>query len=260
VRKRLEKSSGIKADFYMVTGDKPNAFATNVVTGRNLFAINLPMINELGDDIDALAYIIGHELAHIERNHLKVLIGTAQNVNAAAQVVSILLAIAGVPASGVVSGMGANLVMKGYSREQEREADAYGLRFAREAGFNPYGAVRLINKMSDKQGDKWLTFWSNHPSLDERLSNMSSLIKEDMGEVSSQAKIAITKLELPSGDKAESGRASVMGEYSPTVFDGEERAPTLHRRVKCKLEDGTYVSATQLHCVQQGGKPLINER
>src|SRR5215472_11044761 len=54
VRRRIESSSGIKADCYIVTGDKPNAFATNIATGRNLFAINLPMLDELGHDTDAL--------------------------------------------------------------------------------------------------------------------------------------------------------------------------------------------------------------
>src|SRR5215469_11866236 len=48
IRRRIEIASEVKSDCYIVTGDKPNAFATNITTGRNLFAINIPMLDELG--------------------------------------------------------------------------------------------------------------------------------------------------------------------------------------------------------------------
>ena len=148
IRKRIEKSSGIKSDFYIVTGEKPNAFATNIITGRNLFAINLPMIEEIGLDTDAVAALMGHELAHIERNHIAQKMQAAQEIQAGAQVASILLALAGVRYAGSLSNAGATLLFGSYSRDQEREADSSGLRFAASAGFNPYGGVRLFSRMT----------------------------------------------------------------------------------------------------------------
>ncbi len=251
VRARIEKSSGVKADLYVVTGDKPNAFATNVITGRNLFAINLPMLDEVGNDTDALAALMGHEIAHIERNHIRQKMEAARDIQAGSQIASIFLAFAGVRGAGNIANAGANLIFGGYSRDQEREADSYGLKFAKEAGFNPYGGVRLFTKISEKHGDKWLAFLSTHPTHAERIQTMrDGIATTNVDQSMTETKTTIVT--IPTVPFSEP-RATVIGDYRATVFDTEERVPTLHQKIVCKLPDGSELRTTRVDCVQQEG-------
>ena len=172
VRTRIERTSDVKSDFYLASGDKPNAFATVTDTGKNIFAINLSMLKEIGDDADALAVLMGHELAHIRKNHIRQKMEAAKNAREGGQLASMLLALAGIPGAGVISDLGANAVLNGYSKDQEREADNLGLQFATKAGFDPAGGIRLFRKLSQKRPDKWDPFFSTHPSYAERIQMM----------------------------------------------------------------------------------------
>ena len=254
VRARIEKSSGIKADLYIVTGDNPNCFATNVITGRNLFAINLPMIDEIGTDSDALASLMGHEIAHIERKHIRHKTEAAKDIQTGSQVAGIILALAGVHGAGTLSNAGANLISSGYSRDQEREADTYGLEFARKAGFNPHGGVRLFSRINEKHGDKWVTFLSKHPSHAERIQTMKERIATASYGISlSETQVTAVDMRMP---QLLEPRAIAQGEYRPTVFDTEERAPTLYQKIRCRRPDGSEVNTTRVDCIQQDGSIL----
>lgn len=250
VRSRIERASKLKSDLYLVTGEKPNAFATNVVTGRNLFAINLPMMNELGDDTDALAALMGHEIAHIERNHIRQKIEAAQNIQAGSNVATIILALAGVRAAGALASLGANAMFGGYSRDQEREADSRGAEFARIAGFNVYGALRLFEKISAKHGDHWGVFLASHPSHAERITSMRALAESSP---TTQGPNDITRLALAPGLTTRES-ADETGEDSAVVHDTEERVPTLHQRVTCTLPSGATESTSKIDCVQREGE------
>jgi predicted Zn-dependent protease len=250
VRMRIERASHVKSDVYLVTGEKPNAFATNVATGRNLFAINLPMMHELGDDTDALAALMGHEIAHIERNHIRQKMEAAQNIQAGSNVATIILALAGVPGAGALASLGANAMFGGYSRDQEREADSRGAEFARTAGFNVYGALRLFEKISAKHGDHWGVFLASHPSHAERTASMRALAESSPTE---QEPNRITRLAL-AVPLATRESADEPGEYSAVVHDTEERVPTLHQRVICTLPNGSQESTTKIDCVQRDGE------
>src|SRR5262245_15997235 len=61
----LQKSAGLTAELYVVLPQdaRPNALATTK-DGRNVVGITPSMISLLGDDFDAYAAILGHELAH----------------------------------------------------------------------------------------------------------------------------------------------------------------------------------------------------
>jgi Peptidase family M48 len=251
VRTRIESASGTKADCYVVTGEKPNAFATNVTTGRNLFAINLAMLSELGSDADALAVLLGHELAHLERNHIRQKLEKAKDVQATHQVVGTILGSV-IPGGGLLSALVADAVLKGYSRDQEREADTFGLDFAVKAGFNPYGGVRLFTMMHEKRGDKWATFLSTHPSSADRIEAIRAniAVRTKDGPPISETQVTTPAV---SDERQPNARAVAVGDYRAVVFDPEERVPTLHQKVTCRLPDGSEVRTTRVDCIQQDG-------
>jgi|GEM_PF-777575 len=255
VKSKIEQSAQLKSDFYIVTGDKPNAFASNIMTGRNLFAINIPMVKELGDDVDALAALIGHELAHIKCNHMRQNIDNAQNINTGTQIANILLILARVPMSGYISGAAGNLVFKSYSRDQEREADAVGTDYVKRAGLNPYGALRLHTMILEKGGDTWFYITSTHPPSSERIQNVKEIITNKY-RLGSEYEKKVSELQVHPETATVIDRASVSGDRAATVFDNAERTPTLHKKIKCKLPDGKEIITTPVDCVQQEGSPI----
>lgn len=69
-----------------------------------------------------------------------------------------------------------HLITKGYSRENEREADSLWLELAAKAWFNPYAAVSLFDKFK-KLWSSWVPdILSTHPSSIERKNNMEKQI------------------------------------------------------------------------------------
>jgi predicted Zn-dependent protease len=66
------------------------------------------------------------------------------------------------------------LLRQGYSREQELEADAFGVRVARAAGFDPAAARRVLVRLSVESAAEPLLsgYFATHPPLDERLRHL----------------------------------------------------------------------------------------
>jgi Zn-dependent protease with chaperone function len=115
---------------------------------------------------DELMAVLGHELGHVVHRH-----GMQRLMRGAG-----LLTVAGVALgdfSSVLSGMVGGLQTLHYSRDDEREADAYGRQFVAAAGLTPdiwlsvWGKFREVQ---DAQGGGEVPAWmSTHPTLDERL-------------------------------------------------------------------------------------------
>jgi beta-barrel assembly-enhancing protease len=84
---------------------------------------------------DELASILGHEIEHIDRYHCS----ERAQVEATAHDMGIVGAIAALPIE---------LFMAGYSKQQEFEADAEGVRLAVLSGYSPYGARDVMERFA----------------------------------------------------------------------------------------------------------------
>ena len=91
------------------------------------------------------------------------------------------MSAAGVPAAGLISGLGVDLIDSSYNREQEREADAASIDYMLANNYNPRAAITLQEKFLEIDGGLRLPFLSSHPSSEERIQNLKALIdsKED---------------------------------------------------------------------------------
>lgn len=143
--------------------DVINAFAA---PGGYIF-ITTGLLHYIGDDTDALANVLGHEVAHVEHKHgmnaltrqvglgvlLQLILGDSD------QVVRDVVAIA------------LELTRLGWSREQEYESDDRGQRLAAAAGYDPMGMVRFFKVLQELQGDEipFLEFLGTHPLTSNRI-------------------------------------------------------------------------------------------
>lgn len=146
VKDRLASVSRLSPVIIVEGGDAPNAFAS----GENVVAVNTAMLSLLGDDEDAMATVLGHEMGHLVRRPGQ----EAADRNSSIELISFLVGLAldykltrriGVvsTAGRDVSNVAGSLVSRKFDRDQEREADALGVQWMSEAGFDPSGAIRF---------------------------------------------------------------------------------------------------------------------
>lgn len=169
VKHKLEQASGVRADLGLVDMDSPNAFAF-YQQGRPIIAFSLSWLDLLGQDVDALATTIGHELAHLYLGHTGVARQEREKTaQGAGQVVGTALSLAGVPMGGAIADVGATAFARSFTRDEERTADDYGIRWAVAAGYDPCGRVRtmkMYQRLRARAVD--IPFLSTHPRAAER--------------------------------------------------------------------------------------------
>lgn len=153
----------------LVENEAPNAFAFPGGT----IGLTTGLLDLLTEDIE-VAFVIGHELGHFAgRDHLQGLGRTA----------GFGIAMALLFDMGSGAEWFANIVnfvfQRGYSQEQEIQADRFGL----ELVFGAYGKVagtdRLFNLLLEKKDlPKWAYMFATHPSPKDRIRNLEKIAQE----------------------------------------------------------------------------------
>ncbi|WP_376800372.1 M48 family metalloprotease [Candidatus Raskinella chloraquaticus] len=133
----------------------------------------------LANDEAEIAAVLAHEMSHVIARHATQRVEAAQKTLLGSRVLSIVTGDRALGQQALVSGA---LSLASFSRQQEIEADQIGIRNIYRAGFDPYGASRLLQDMDrfaafraslpGQQGDEDNEngFLSTHPSTPERLS------------------------------------------------------------------------------------------
>lgn len=122
------------------------------------------LLDEVDDD--ELAFVLAHEVAHLEhRDNLRAL--------GRAVVLGVTLSLLGVESSDSLglSSMTSRLALARYSRGREQEADAAAVRRLRARGLPAGAAVRLLErlKVKERRGDRLLVWLATHPLGAERI-------------------------------------------------------------------------------------------
>ena len=159
----------IPYSFTVIHHDDPNAFA---VAGGAVF-ITQPLLDLCEDDA-VLAGVLGHEIIHIDRRHALRNLAASMAVKGGIRLLSFGR---GAILSRVVGGM-QQLLVQGYRQDQELEADRFGCRLARLAGYRPDGLLRLLELLQrrDPTADgplaAALAFFKSHPPFDLRTAEI----------------------------------------------------------------------------------------
>lgn len=179
---RVTRAANIQAELVVVDGTEPNAFAI-LIGGRRAVAINLAMVKLIGVQADEFAALLGHEAAHWSKGHLESAGIRRSTIQGLGTLVGVGLGAAGVPAAGIISGLGADIIESSFSRDDEREADAWGIEYMTAAGYDPWAAVRMHEKMLALPGGINIPFLSSHPSNQERIENLKHLIEAKKSQI-----------------------------------------------------------------------------
>jgi Zn-dependent protease with chaperone function len=167
----IESAAERKALLTIVKGDRPNASAGRV-EGRDTVLINFAMLDMIGNDRDAWAALLGHEIAHLKLNHGR---------QARKRRIPLKLAELTVRASTdnrwsqTAAGLASTAIDTKFSRDHERESDYLGLIWAVEKGYDPHGAVTLQTELSKLSKGLTIPFLQSHPSSKERIQKLSRL-------------------------------------------------------------------------------------
>lgn len=145
---------------------------TNAVSTPGGYVYVYSGLMEKAND-DELAAVIAHEVGHIAARHSV----QAMQGNMATSLIAGLI-FANLETKDEVkqgTAVALNLIMLGYSRGDELEADKLGVRYAYYAGFDPDGSATFLEKLQKEQKenplDKGLVYLRSHPLHSERIKN-----------------------------------------------------------------------------------------
>jgi len=128
-----------------------------------------------------LAALIGHELAHYLKRHSYERYERAIQTSGAATIGGIILGAAGLGSINQLIQLGMKSNFASYGRNDEREADGYGLVLMARAGYLPEEAANLWKRIIDTSTKLSLlevsVFTSTHPSGPEREKNLRETAK-----------------------------------------------------------------------------------
>ena len=148
-------------------------------------AIYTGLINKVKPTDDELAQVMGHEIAHALANHTAEKMSVAMASQAGLSALSIALSVTGYDFSGLsmtgVELAATTAIFLPNSRTAEEEADRMGIELAAKAGYNPYAATTLWQKMAKAGGGSPPAFLSTHPAPGNRQETLRRLAPQMMG-------------------------------------------------------------------------------
>lgn len=161
--------------FALLDSPEVNAFACP----GGIILITRGMLSSVKSE-DELAAVLAHEIAHvIHRDGIAAIqssrwseallvIGSSAarefGPKDTARLVSLF--------EGSIDDVFKTLVVSGYGREQEKDADAAALGYLAAAGYDPQGLVGYLNRLEQGGRGSGSGIFATHPGTDERLENV----------------------------------------------------------------------------------------
>lgn len=163
--------------FQVTTDDAVNAFA---IPGGFCY-VNAGLIR-VADNEAEVAAVVGHEINHVTKRHgmrsLQRTVGLgviAQSLGAADPKAA--------TAVQLVSQAGGLVAMRSFGREDEREADQFGVEAMYKAGYDPRAAATFFEKLYAGEqaagrsgGNIFSQALSTHPTTPERIQNIRAQV------------------------------------------------------------------------------------
>ncbi len=167
----VEEANNYKWEFNLIEDEMMNAWC--MPGGKVVFYTGILPVCK---NIDGLAAVMGHEIAHAFAKH-----GQERMTSSYGQQLGGMAVAIGTSGESqesqilwnTIYGVGSQVGMLAYSRTHESEADKLGMVFMIMAGYEPKEAIDVWIRMSELSGKKAPPqFLSTHPSNETRIKNL----------------------------------------------------------------------------------------
>jgi predicted Zn-dependent protease len=123
-----------------------------------------------------LAAVLSHEIGHVVERH-----GIEQLKRAMVAQGIAIAALGTSPQIAQAAGsIALQIVLNGYGRDAEFEADRFGTRLASTNGYDPQALVGFLQTIASKSGATpgWLVPLSTHPPVEQRIQTIQEIVRE----------------------------------------------------------------------------------
>jgi len=170
----------IPYSFKVVDTDEVNAFA---LPGGYIY-VTRGMVEFVEEDHE-LAGVIGHEIAHVALRHSARLIENLAAAQAAIDLVTTsseeLERIYQDNATQLAINAVTQIVVNGWGRENELDADQYGTIYMARASYDPFEIIDLFERMGEQEdspSDPLALMFATHPPFPDRIARVRETIRE----------------------------------------------------------------------------------
>jgi predicted Zn-dependent protease len=175
---RISAVASQRVDKVLISDEEQANASAGIDKSQTVIIVTVRMLGLVKNDRDAMAALVGHEISHLAHGHGEERKQHAQAAAVIGTIAGVLLQVARIPLGSTLADVGTRAVVTAYTRDQEREADRYGLRYAFDAGFDPDGAVRLFALLAKAHSASPIPFLSTHPVSEERIADIAAIAKE----------------------------------------------------------------------------------
>jgi len=146
--------------------DDPSINAANA--GGGAFYVTRGLLERANDD--QLLGVLAHEVAHDDLGHVAKIQGLGAGVN-----LGIILLDQIVPGSSVITPVAGELIVRGYSRREEYEADRHGVELLRRVGRSKDVMISTLTWLLQTEGPSGGGFLATHPATGDRIQALREL-------------------------------------------------------------------------------------
>jgi len=157
--------------FQILIDPQINAFA---MPGGFIF-VTRSLLALCGAQENELAFVLGHEMAHVVRGHAmdRMVSGTVLNVASRASIAARMM-------NKTMLDAAMAMLQRAYSRDQELEADAFAVRLMISAELDPLAGAAVLIELAQHadEPDVLSGYFSTHPPLAERMERIRRLLNK----------------------------------------------------------------------------------
>jgi predicted Zn-dependent protease len=158
----------------LLRAGEPNAMA---LPGGFIF-LSTSLVDLCERKPDELAFVVGHEMAHVVRGHAWDRMIQQTGLQALSAVAS-----RGGPMGAWLRQQGMQVFVSAHSRDGELEADELGARLAATAGFSAAGGLSLLRRLERFGPDAAALgrYFASHPPARDRIASLTPLCRKLAG-------------------------------------------------------------------------------
>jgi len=167
-----QKGRGFTYTFKALDTKEVNAFAVPggwIYITRGLY--EMPTLSD-----SELAFVMGHEITHVENRHSMNQLESQLGVSVALQI------LLGGKARGLAPQLGQAIMANKYSRTDENNADQGGVTRMIKAKYDPVASISALKRLKTLQKGKGAgktTLFDSHPDLDRRIARITERLTKE---------------------------------------------------------------------------------